>query len=1207
MASRRGSLDRRILTSIFWVGTVPMALAIVCGYFGARALVERDAKSKLAWSTEQTAAGLRLIEVERMRAVKSIAALPAIAEALASPEAEATLTDEDHPLHEAVLSLLQREASVSPAGDSGDPPIFNIYSESGEVLLSTGPPRPDRLPRAMWVELAEDGAAYVDYLARGSRYLAEIAAPVRHPISGDITGFITQETDLTPMLNFAFGMHPYTGSRRDEDYGVLLVHSLRGRLQAISWREEPGGGNSLSFENLDPQLVERLNSEENPPETATFTLERFKWNDQRNDAFLAYSQLFDREDTYVVAFQPKGAIFRSINTWTALVTAVALFIIGLFYFNAYRNVHNNIVRPISLLNEGAQIIGQGDLKLKLKIGTGDEIEELAQSFNRMALALQHNLNELSASEERYRNLVTSMRDGILQASPDGAIDYMNPAGLDILGFDAADEIVGTNLQAFFQERGEGERIVKELSERHFVDRTRTWLQRSDGRAICVEWSANIVLDDQDEVAGIEGLFRDVTKNVRLEEEAKERSARIAAINQIANVINSSLEAGRLYESLVVEVKRLIDFDYAALTLLTPDGQAFQTRQLWPHFEERPSQTHAVDDETACAGWVAKYEKPLLVGDLTALNAPLAACFPKAAMSCLGAPLYSSGRIIGTLELASNRPGAYARHDLEVMEQLTPHVAVAIRNAQLLENLQLSLEEVTRAREDLHQANEELKTLDEMKTNLLSNVSHELRTPLVAVMGYTDMIANGKAGPVTDTQKEYLGISLRNIDRLVTLIENLLDFSRLNRGAETLVFDTIDLCDCARGSYDLMQPVAEAREIRMVFEAPGEPVLIEGDKGKLGQVFNNLLSNAIKFNHSGGNVTIHIEVRDGVAHVAVSDTGIGIPEEARDKVFTRFYQFDSSSTRKYGGTGIGLAIAQDIVRLHGSRIVVASSLNEGSTFSFSLPLSERVRGDGGAEAPALAETQQLVELVSRDRALLLNMRNILDGENIEILSASNGDRAIALAERHHPDCIIVDGETRDGKNGVLTMLANHPVTADIPRILLSSDDAAFEQYRSLVAARVKRGFRKSTLLSSIAGALGKPSAKDAPLGNGILCVDDDKEILTYMARSLETEGYQVAAVESGEAALSRAASREFGLVLLDIAMPGMDGWETCRHIKDNPSLQGIKVFLVTAKPIESARQQYREVGADGYMLKPFRADDLLELVRGVASIQVQQEI
>src|SRR5690606_23538996 len=136
--------------------------------------------------------------------------------------------------------------------------------------------------------------------------------------------------------------------------------------------------------------------------------------------------------------------------------------------------------------------------------------------------------------------------------------------------------------------------------------------------------------------------------------------------------------------------------------------------------------------------------------------------------------------------------------------------------------------------------------------------------------------------------------------------------------EELVFDTFDLADCARTSMEIIKPVSDSRDIALDLVSPEESVLVEGDKGKMVQVFNNLLSNAVKFNEGGGRVWIEIKIDGAQASVSVSDTGIGIPEEALDKIFTRFYQYDGSSTRKYGGTGIGLAIAQDIMRLHGSR-------------------------------------------------------------------------------------------------------------------------------------------------------------------------------------------------------------------------------------------------------------------------------------------------
>jgi CheY-like chemotaxis protein len=500
---------------------------------------------------------------------------------------------------------------------------------------------------------------------------------------------------------------------------------------------------------------------------------------------------------------------------------------------------------------------------------------------------------------------------------------------------------------------------------------------------------------------------------------------------------------------------------------------------------------------------------------------------------------------------------------------------------------------------LHAANEELKSLDEMKTNLLSNVSHELRTPLVAVMGYTDMIYNGKAGPVTESQKEYLGISLRNIDRLVTLIENLLDFSRMHRGAERIAFETFDLADCARKSMEVVRPVAESREIVLELEAPDEPVFVEGDNGKLSQVFTNLLSNAVKFNHTGGRVTVTLVLSEDTVEARVADTGIGMPPESLDKVFSRFYQLDSSSTRKYGGTGIGLSIAQDICRLHGTRLTVRSEVGKGSEFRFSLPLKRERGDDETASVASVDETELLVELVTRDRALCTQVRMLLDGENANVVIAGTIDNAVHLAERHQPDCLLVDREAGCVRDDVVDALAGHgPVDGGL--VVYTSDDAAYARYSDRAAARLKPGFRKSALLSAISHAMGAHGAVASELGNGVLCVDDDPEIVGFITNLLEPEGFRVVGCASGAEALERVGSKDYGLVLLDIAMPGMDGWEACRRMKTDPALAGIRVYMVTAKPVSKYDSRAQEARPDGYLLKPFRPGDLLELVRTGAS-------
>jgi CheY-like chemotaxis protein len=194
--------------------------------------------------------------------------------------------------------------------------------------------------------------------------------------------------------------------------------------------------------------------------------------------------------------------------------------------------------------------------------------------------------------------------------------------------------------------------------------------------------------------------------------------------------------------------------------------------------------------------------------------------------------------------------------------------------------------------------------------------------------------------------------------------------------------------------------------------------------------------------------------------------------------------------------------------------------------------------------------------------------------------------------------MFDADAAAQDEPVLNEILAHPVAKSVPILLLTTDEALYERHRSAVAARIKGNFRKSTLLSGIHNAMNRGVRTGEPIGNKVLCIDDDAEVLTFIGRCLSAEGYEAETCLSGEEGLDRAASREFGLVLLDIAMPGMDGWETCRRLKQNPALAGIKVYMVTAKPIDRNLELLRECGADGFVLKPFRPEDLVQLVHGL---------
>ncbi|MCX5770170.1 MAG: ATP-binding protein [Candidatus Hydrogenedentes bacterium] len=1192
---RRGGIERKILTSILVVGITPIILTLAVGFFVVQQAQRNAVNNTLSIAAYKTAGGLLLSLDSRLRTVRALAKDPDIVSALTAPNA---LTPE------AIQSLKSRlNIESQNAGDG--PSTYSLYDMSGTLILTTGEFTGEEDAHSNWAEGIHDakfvGFREIPQLVEGAaatRPVARAAAPVLSPKTNDRVGFLVEDQGIASLIKFALGQSTDTTTLERDRYQFAYVNE-RGGLALIEFSE--GENPELKFRtNVDMRLQRELAGPDRK-QTGRMQLSGYKFTDEKENVYMAYHGLFPQErgnQIYILVYRSTVATWWPIIRWAMFTILGGIIVIAIFCVIAFRNIHNNIVRPLALLNEGAQIIRQGDLELKLKIGTGDEIEELASSFNKMALALSHNIRQLEDSEEKYRSLFTSMRDGVYQTDLDGVITFINPAGAEIFGYDSVEDAVGNNLQELFLEEIDFARISSQLTKRSFIERTRVWMKRRDGKGICVELSGNRVLDDEGQPVGIEVIFRDVTTSVRLEQQARERSERISAINQIANVINSSLEAGRLHESLVVELNKMINFDYAAVSMYDEGAGEFETLQLWP--ERAGVNGHGVrrDGETSCAAWVAREKRYLLINDLLAGGDAHAGEFPAQMASCLCVPLYATGRIMGTLNLGSFLLSAFSQHDIEVLGEISPHIAVAMRNARLLENLQLSLEEVTRARERLHEVNEELKTLDEMKTNLLSNVSHELRTPLVAVMGYTDMIFNRKVGPINETQAEYLGIILRNVEKLVALIENLLDFSRLHRGTEKLVFDTFDLLDCVRISMQTIQPVADSRSITLNLVASHDTALMEGDKGKMGQVFNNLLSNAVKFNHTGGAVTIDINKRDDTIEVAVCDSGIGIPTEALDKVFTRFYQYDSSSTRKYGGTGIGLSIAQDIVRLHGSRITVTSEVGKGSVFRFVLPLSAAHAEEAASSlAPPLpSNTHLLIELITRDRALNGQIRDLLAPEGMDLIHASNAPDAVALAQKYTPTCLLVDMEVSGKGRGLLDDLLADPVAGKIPLIMMTNDDKLYESYAVNVAARVKRDFRKSSLLSGIHYALGHAATLLSQVGSKILCVDDDPEILVFLSRCLEAEGYNIDQCSSGQEALQAVATLKYGLVLLDIAMPGLDGWEVCRRIKLDPTLAGIRVYFLTAKPIDRTKKRVQEVGADGYFLKPFRGDDLIDLVK-----------
>jgi two-component system, NarL family, sensor histidine kinase BarA len=281
---------------------------------------------------------------------------------------------------------------------------------------------------------------------------------------------------------------------------------------------------------------------------------------------------------------------------------------------------------------------------------------------------------------------------------------------------------------------------------------------------------------------------------------------------------------------------------------------------------------------------------------------------------------------------------------------------ALTSRMHVESVTASYTELQTKNQALQDSYERLKELDRLKSNFLATVSHELRTPLTSVIGYSEMLLEGLAGPMSDEQTEYLHTIMEKGDQLLGIITSILDFSKIEMGNLRLNRSMVNMIEIARSAVTTLMPIARKAEVKIDFAGiQGVPsILADGDK--IRQVLVNLIGNAVKFNHQGGTVTVKVEVctrpslevqenlpaalaRPEHEHVCISvaDTGLGIPADKLERVFDSFYQVDGSSTREHGGTGLGLAITRSLVEAHAGKIEVQSGIDRGSTFTVLLPI------------------------------------------------------------------------------------------------------------------------------------------------------------------------------------------------------------------------------------------------------------------------------
>jgi PAS domain S-box-containing protein len=527
------------------------------------------------------------------------------------------------------------------------------------------------------------------------------------------------------------------------------------------------------------------------------------------------------------------------------------------------------------------------------------------------------VKKLSESEERYRNFIENAGDAIIAADCSGKIRMVNKQASELTGY-SREELLKMGIeQVFAEEKTDDCMDAFEACCRIGLSRVQNALVvRKDGSKAYVDINFSLISLKGEDINM--GIFRDVTDRVKAKEELQRAYDKLSTLFHIDRVISQSLDLEEVLSGALDEVLKYVKAEAGGIYLLEKDGETLTLHSPRGLSDEFVKSVRRIKLGEGISGMAAKEQKPIVLEVSQYPSARLAPMVIKEGLRFMAsAPIFSRGRVIGAINIGTRKERSFSKDELDLLGSIGMQLGTFIENSRL--------------HEDLVRAYKELKTLDEMKSNLIANVSHELRTPITICKGAIE-IAMEEKDP--EMRRKLLEMARDAMERENRIIGNLIAFADMERERVKIRTETVNLLSVITLTSQEMKRFADKRGITIRVEA--EDLEVKADYSALHHVLQNLLDNAIKFNKDRGEVIVKAREKNGMAEICVCDTGIGIAEEHLSKIFDRFYQVDTSLTRRYGGTGMGLAIAKEIVEAHGGRITVESKPGEGSKFCFTLP-------------------------------------------------------------------------------------------------------------------------------------------------------------------------------------------------------------------------------------------------------------------------------
>lgn len=503
-------------------------------------------------------------------------------------------------------------------------------------------------------------------------------------------------------------------------------------------------------------------------------------------------------------------------------------------------------------------------------------------------------------------------------------------------------------------------------------------------------------------------------------------------------------------------------------------------------------------------------------------------------------------------------------------------------------------------------------VNRLKAEFLANVSHELRTPIHAILGYTELLLDSVYGQITDEQEEAVDFIRESAQNLLSLVNNLLDLSRIESGRADLILQSFDLRDLVSEVIGQFKPVADSKHIALTSVVPIENPAIRTDRGKLKQILINLVGNAIKFTDHG-KVTIAITADANASSgdnntsprvsISVQDTGIGIPADKLGRLFEKFYQVDSSAHRSQGGTGLGLYITKQLLDLLSGRVDIQSTPAQGTTVTISLPLNfeeiegiqrlrSRIATASSAVPSTVGDEERLVLVVSEQPEIARILSAGLGSRDYQVRTAHGGEEAVALAVKLRPLVVLLDAHASSAELwSVFQELKTRPETNNIPIIFLSNDATSSSGTPSTIAtAPNPRNVLRSVRATAFAGQ------------KNVLIVDDEESFREVLKCVLDGEGYRLYEAATGREAIAKLETDKPHLVLLDLKLPDTDGWGVMQYMTQRPKFKDVEVLIISGLMLDERETAEIETREYEYIYKgEFKVDQVLERVADLLEV------